>query len=294
MGSRRRRAFSIVMTVLTGLTILVVLAPLIAILSEAITLGGPAVVSPGFFTSAPALPCSPRPGVTCQYGGVGPSIEGSLALLAVASVVSVPLGLAAAIYVVEYGGDRALGRIVSGAADVLSGVPSIVAGLFIFAYFVQYDPKIVHSAYTGGLALSVLMMPIVTRTAEEALRTVPHSQREAALALGISKWKSSLRITLIAALPGIVTGILLSVARAAGEAAPLLLTAFGNTQRFDGLDQPVDAMPLLIFRFATQPYSNWIALAWGTALILLLIVLALSVASRLALRRMARRLRGVQ
>ena len=292
MRPANRRRFGLLMTVLTGLTILVVLAPLLSILSEAVQYGGPAIVSPGFFTGIPANGCSARPGVTCQYGGIGPSIAGTLVLLAIASSIAIPLGLAAAIYVVEYGADRPVGRIISSTADVLSGVPSIVAGLFIYAYISQADPQIVHSAISGGLALAVLMLPIVTRTSEEALRTVPHSQREAAIALGIAKWKSSLRITLIAALPGIVTGILLSVARAAGESAPLLLTAFGNTASYDGINQPVDALPLLIFKFAQQPYDNWHALAWGAALILLLLILVLSAASRIALARMTRRLRG--
>jgi phosphate transport system permease protein len=290
---RSRRWFSIGMTVLTGLTILIVLAPLLSILYQAISIGGPAVISPHFFTGVPGEPCSPRPGVTCQYGGIGPSIEGTLALLAVASAIAIPIGLAAAIYVVEYGGDRPVARVISSAADILSGVPSIVAGLFIFALLDQEDPAIVHSAYAGGLALSFLMLPIVTRTTEEALRTVPNSLREAATALGISRWKATLRITLIAALPGILTGVLLSVARAAGESAPLLFTAFGSLLGFYGFDQPTDALPLLIFRFAPTPYDNWIALAWGAALILLLLVLILSVASRLALDRMERRLRGV-
>jgi phosphate transport system permease protein len=293
MRPRARKWFSIAMTVLCGATILIVVAPLLAILWQAIQLGGPAVISPHFFTGVPAYACSPRPGVTCQYGGIAPSIEGTLALLLVASSIAVPIGLAAAIYVVEYGGDRPLARVISSAADILSGVPSIVAGLFIFALMEQYDPLLLHSAYSGGLALSFLMLPIVTRTTEEALRTVPNAQREAATALGVSRWKATVRITLVAALPGILTGVLLSIARAAGESAPLLLTAFGSLQGFYGFDQPTDALPLLIYRFALQPYANWTALAWGAALILLLLVLILSAASRIALDRMDRRLRGV-
>jgi phosphate transport system permease protein len=269
-----------------------VMAPLLAILYQAITLGGPALVSPHFFTGVPGEPCDPRPGVTCQYGGILPSIEGTLALLTVASAIAIPIGILAAIYIVEYGGDRPIARVISAAADILSGVPSIVAGLFVFALLSQEDPILVHSAYSGGLALSVLMLPIVTRTTEEALRTVPNAMREAAVALGISRWKYTLRITLIAALPGILTGALLSVARAAGESAPLLLTAFGNLQGFYGFNQPTDALPLLIFEFARQPYTNWIALAWGAALVLLLLILILSALSRLALDRMERRLRG--
>ena len=292
MPRRFRQGFSVFMTVLTGLTLLLVMVPLFSIVYTAASRGAPALTSIDFLTQSPADPCSPRAGVVCHYGGIAPAIEGSLALLALAALIAVPVGLAAAIYVVEYGADRPVGRLISATADVMSGIPSIVAGLVVYSYMVANDPVIVYSTISGSLALSILMLPIVTRTAEEALRTVPHAQREAAMALGISKWKASMRIVVVAALPGIVTGILLSVARAAGEAAPLLLTAFGNNQGFQGYSSPAGAMPLLIFDLGTSPYANWQALAWATALVLLLLVLLLSVASRLALRRMSRRLRG--
>jgi phosphate transport system permease protein len=287
-----RKGFSYAMVVITGLTLLAVLLPLASIVYTAAVNGAPALSSVDFFTQPPANPCSPGGGTPCHYGGIAPAIEGSLVLIALAALIAVPIGLGAALYVVEFSGGAISGRIISAAADVLSGVPSIVAGLFVYSYLVVNDPQIVFSAISGSLALAVLMIPIVTRTSEEALRTVPHAQREAALALGISKWKSSLRITTVAALPGIVTGILLAVARAGGEAAPLLLTAFGNNRGFEGLNQPVGAMPLLIFNFALSPYHNWIVLAWGTALVLLLIMLLLSIASRLVLNRLSRRMRG--
>lgn len=292
MGARVRKGVNLVATLLTALTLLIVLVPLLSILVTAVQRGGSAVTSPGFFTESPANPCSPRAGTVCHFGGIAPALDGTLALVGLAALLSVPIGLAAAIFVVEYGRDRPVARLISASADVLSGVPSIVAGLFIYTYLAANDPQIVYSALSGSLALSILMIPIVTRTAEEALRTVPNSQREAARALGITQWKATVRITLAAALPGIVTGVLLAVARAAGEAAPLLLTAFGNNLGFQGFTQPSDAIPLLVYDFATSPYQNWIALAWGAALTLIVIVLGLSILSRLVLARMARRLRG--
>lgn len=287
----RRRAVSVLMMGLTALAVVVVLVPLGSILYTAAVKGG-AALSIQFFTEAPAPGCTPRPGVTCALGGIAPSIQGTLILIGLAALIAVPVGVAAAIFVVEYGRDRPLGRLISTTADVLSGVPSIVAGAFVYSLFVAYEPRIAFSALSGSLALSVLMLPVVTRTSEEALRTVPNAMREAALALGIAKWKATLRIVLVTALPGVVTGVLLSVARASGEAAPLLLTAFGSPRGFQGFDQPIAAMPLQIFNFATSPYANWQELAWGTALILILLVLLMSILSRLVLRRMTVRLRG--
>ena len=287
----RRKAFSLGMTVLTGVAVLIILIPLGAVIYQAASFGA-AVISPGFFVEEPPIPCTPVNGIVCAPGGIGPAIQGTLILIALASAVAIPIGVLAAIYIVEFGRQRPIAQVISSAADVMSGVPSIVAGVFIYALFVTYYPRIVFSAISGSLALAFLMIPIVTRTSEEALRTVPNSVREAALALGISKWKISLRIVLVATLPGVLTGALLAVARAAGEAAPLLLTAFGNPRFAQGLDQPIDAMPILIFQFATSPYHNWQALAWGAALILILLVLLLSVISRAVLARISRRMGG--
>ncbi|MCI4365373.1 MAG: phosphate ABC transporter permease PstA [Thermoplasmata archaeon] len=288
--SARRKLWSHTMTVLAGLCALVALIPLGSVIYQAVLLGGP-VLSLSFLTSNPPLPCTPSVGTSCAVGGIGSAIQGTLVLVGLAAAISVPIGLAAAIFAVEYRG-RFLGLAISFTADVLTGVPSIIAGVFIYAYFVIYDPSIVFSALTGSLALSVIMVPIVTRTCEEALRTVPHSLREAALALGIPKWRTTLQIVLMTALPAVLTGILLSVMRASGEAAPLLFTAFGSRLGFQGFNNPINALPLLIYNFAESPYKNWIDLAWGAALILIILILIASVLSRLVVGRMVRRMRG--
>ena len=287
----RRKAFSLLMTALTGLAIVAILIPLAAVIYEAADLGG-SDLSVGFFTQGLPLPCSPHDGITCPKGGIAPAIQGTLILVGLASLIAVPIGVGAAIFAVEYGGQRRLARIIGLVADVLSGVPSIVVGVFVYSVILYYQPTIVYSTISGSLALAVIMTPIVTRTAEEALRTVPNSVREAALALGISRWKTSVRIILVTALPGVLTGILLAVARAAGEAAPLLLTDSGSFRGYLGLNQQVANLPIVIFEFATSPYQNWISLAWGAALVLILMILSISVFSRWVLDRMAQRMQG--
>jgi phosphate transport system permease protein len=286
----RRKLWSHSMTVLAGLCALVALVPLASVVYQALLAGGP-VLSLSFLTSNAPPPCSPVAGAHCQVGGIASAIQGTLIVVGMAAAISVPIGLAAAVIAVEYRG-RFLGLVISFTADVLTGVPSIIAGVFIYALFVLYDPLIVFSFITGSLALSVIMIPIVTRTCEEALRTVPQSLREAALALGIPKWRTTLQIVLMTALPAVLTGILLSVMRAAGEAAPLLFTLFGSRLGFQGFNEPGNALPLLIYNFAESPYQNWIALAWGAALVLIAMILVASVLSRWALQRMVRRMRG--
>ena len=290
--SVRRKVFSRGMTVLTGLAIVAIMVPLIAVIYETLSLGGQDL-NLGLFTNGLPYPCTPQPGVTCQQGGLVVPITGTIELIALSSLVAVPIGIGAAIFSVEYGRESPFARIVGLVSDVLAGVPSIVAGAFIYALVLLYDPSIVFSTISGSLALAVLMVPIVARTCEEALRTVPNSVREAALALGISRWKATLRITLVSALPGIVTGVLLAVARSAGEAAPLLLL-LGNacTHPLQGLNQEGCALPLFIYQGATAPNANYIALAWAAALLLLGLILVLSVISRLTLNRMAKRMRG--
>jgi phosphate transport system permease protein len=288
----RRRLFSHGMTILSGLAIVVILVPLVAVIYEAVILGGPAF-SPEFFTQGPALPCTAVGGATCPLGGVYTPIVGSLELIGLASLVALPIGIAAAIFTVEYGRERPIARAISTTADVLSGVPSILAGVLLYTIFLQYDRALVFSTQTASLALAALMIPIVVRTSEEALRTVPNAVREAALALGIARWKIATRIVLVTSLPGVITGALLSVARAAGEAAPLLLTLGDGCQHpLVTIDQQGCALPLWIFYGATSPYENWITLAWGAALLLILMVLAMSVTSRLVLVRMVRRMGG--
>jgi phosphate transport system permease protein len=284
----RRKLFSHGMTVLTGLTILVILIPLAAIIYYCVTLGGP-VFNLALFTQGTPSPCTTG---TCQQGGINWGIQGTLVLVGVASLISVPLGVGAAFFAVEYGGQRPIARVIGTAADILAGVPSIVAGVFVYLIILEYDPLIAQSAISGGLSLSIIMVPIVTRATEEALRAVPISVREAALALGISRWKTSVRIILVSALPGVLTGVLLALARATGEAAPLLITDGLGTYGYKGLDQPVAVVSLQMFLFADSPYQNWISLAWGAALFLLLLILGLSLLSRYVLNRMVRRMRG--
>jgi phosphate transport system permease protein len=286
----RRQLWSHTMTVLAGLCALVALVPLASVIYQAVLAGGP-VLSLSFLISPPPQPCGGVSGAQCQVGGIGSAIQGTLIVVGMAAAISVPIGLAAAVFAVEYRG-RFLGFVISFTADVLTGVPSIIAGVFIYALFVLYDPPIVFSFISGSLALAVIMIPIVTRTCEEALRTVPNALREAALALGIPKWRTTLQIVLMTALPAVLTGILLSVMRAAGEAAPLLFTLFGSRLGFQGFDKPGNALPLLIYNFAESPYPNWIALAWGAALVLIAMILVASVLSRWALQRMVRRMRG--
>ncbi|MFZ1023677.1 MAG: phosphate ABC transporter permease PstA [Thermoplasmata archaeon] len=286
----RRKLLSHTFTVLTGLAIVVIFIPLAAILYEAASLGAPSF-SLGLFTQGLPVPCAPHAGISCPKGGLAWPIVGTLTLLALASLVAVPIGIGGAIFSVEYGDRFVAARVVGIVADVLSGVPSIVVGAFIYALILYYAPTIVFSQISGSLALAVLMTPIVTRTTENALRAIPRSVREAALALGISRWKISMRIVMVAALPGVITGVLLAIARAAGEAAPLLLTD-SSLRQCIALDQPCAALPIMIFTFADSPYPNWISLAWAAALILILLVLALSVLSRFVLERTARRMSG--
>jgi phosphate transport system permease protein len=288
----RRKWFSHAMVVLTGLSIVVVATPLIWIIYETALLGGP-VFNVSLFTQGIPYPCTPGHGIACQQGGLVVPIDGTLILIGLAALYSVPIGIGAAIFSVEYGGQRRWARITGLVADVLSGVPSIVAGAFVYALLVLYEPAIVFSTFSGSLALAVLMLPIVTRACEEALRTVPHSVREAALALGISRWKTTVRIVLVGALPGIVTGVLLGIARAAGEAAPMLiLLGNGCVHPLQGIQAEGCSLSYWIWFGATNPYQNWYSLAWAAALLLLLLILVLSVTSRLVLDRMARRMRG--
>lgn len=288
-----RKLINWVVAGLTGLCVVAVLYPLADIIYEAFSRGGGVLFQPQFLSSVPPTPCSQ---LSCSTVGIGPEIEGTLVMVGLAACIAVPVGVLAAIFAAEYRG-HGLGRAISFTADVLTGVPSIIVGAFVYTYFVLYAPSIplspvivIPSAVAGALALAFIMIPIVTRTTEEALTIVPISMREAALALGIPKWKSSLRIVLIASLPGTLTGILLAVMRAAGEAAPLLFTAAGSNYYLQGLNTPTGALPLIIYTFALSPASNWHEVAWGATLFLLILVLVANVLSRTMIHRLARRM----
>jgi phosphate transport system permease protein len=210
-------------------------------------------------------------------GGMRNEIIGTLILVGLASLMAIPIGLMTGLFLADFGSPRVASafRFV---ADVLSGVPSIVIGVFVFAIVVK--PMHSFSAFSGGIALAIIMVPIIARTAEEALRLVPISQREAALALGITRWRSVLGVVIPGALTGIVTGIMLGVARIAGETAPLLFTALGNNFGFDGLLKPIGALPLQIFHFATSPFQDQQQQAWAGAFLLVVLVLLISLIVR--------------
>jgi phosphate transport system permease protein len=212
------------------------------------------------------------------------AIVGSLMLIGLAAALGVPVGMLGGIYLAD-SRDRRLTRLVRFLADVLNGVPSIVIG--IFAYTILVLPMRRFSALAGAVALAVIMLPIVIRTTEEMVRLVPASLREAGLALGIPQWKVLLRVVVPTARAGIVTGVMVAVARIAGETAPLLFTAFGNRFWHQGLDQPIAALPLQIFAYAIAPYEDWHRQAWAGALILIVMVFLVSLLARVATRRRA-------
>jgi phosphate transport system permease protein len=218
-------------------------------------------------------------------GGFANAIVGTLVLIGLASLFAVPIGVIAGLYVAEYRGSR-FATLVRFAADALNGVPSIVVG--IFAYSVAVMPVRRFSAIAGGFALGVMMIPIIARTTEELLRLVPESLRDGALALGATRSRAAWSVVLPAALPGILTGILVAVARIAGETAPLLFTAFGNRFFSTRLDQPIAALTVQIYTYAVSPYEDWHRQAWAGAFLLVVVVFVLSVAARLATRRLER------
>ena len=271
----RRRAISRVMGTLTAVAAGVIILPLVVIFAFLVYQGS-AALNLDFFIHLP------KP-VGEVGGGMANAIVGSLVLIALASCLGVPVGVLGGLYLAE-SRDRRLPWLVRFLADVLNGVPSIVIGIFVYALVVR--PLRHFSAVAGGIALGVIMIPIVLRTTEELVRLVPASLREAGLALGIAEWKVMVRIVLTTASAGIMTGVMVAVARIAGETAPLLFTAFGNRFWHHGLDQPIAALPLQIFAYAIAPYDDWHRQAWAGALVLISIVLVVSVLARLATARL--------
>jgi phosphate transport system permease protein len=259
---------------------LAVVVPLFLVLGFLVYRGS-AALNVEFFTHLPKPVGEPG-------GGMANAIVGTLILIAVASGVGLPLGILGGVYLAE-SRDRRLPWTVRFLADVLNGVPSIVIG--IFAYTLLVLPLRRFSALAGGAALGVIMVPIVLRTTEELVRLVPTSFREAALALGVPEWKVILRVVLPTARAGIVTGVMVAIARIAGETAPLLFTAFGNRFWQQGLDQPIAALPLQIFAYAIAPFEDWHRQAWAGALVLIAIVFLVSLTARLATRGLARPVR---
>jgi len=269
----RRKGMSVVMIALTCLAAAIAVVPLLVILGYLLRQGASAL-SLDFFTKMPAP-------VGEAGGGMANAIIGTLILIGIACMVGLPVGIGAGLYLAEQKGAK-LAELVRFLADVLNGLPSIVMGIFAWEFLVR--PLGHFSALAGGVAIGAMMIPLVTRTTEEMVRTVPQSLREAALALGYPRWRTSLQIVLRTALGGIVTGVLVAVARVAGETAPLLFTAFGNQFWSTDLSQPIAALPLQIFTYAISPYDDWHAQAWAGALVLIALVLIISLIARVATR----------
>jgi phosphate transport system permease protein len=286
---------------LTGLFMFFALIPLFWIVGYVIIRGGQ-YINLNFFTHLPTP-------LGISGGGVLNAIEGTIVLTILASLFAVPPGILAAYYV-AYRPNSLLGIIVRFGTDVLSGVPSIIVGLFIYALVVKSQGHF--SALAGAIALAILMLPIIIRTTEEMIKLVPHPLREGALALGSPEWKTALSVTLPAASQGIITGILLGIARASGETAPLLFTALGNDNYDIGniirsgianhqgiftilgsvIGQPVDSLPLTLWKYAQQPYPERVNQAWAAALVLIIVILAINIIARLWVQIQTRRMQG--
>ena len=263
LNSARRTATNYFVSILAVLATIAVIMPLVAILFYLIYMGASSL-NLAFFTHIPAP-------VGESGGGMANSIVGSGIILALASLMGIPIGIAAGVYLAEFGQGKMLANAIRFTADVLNGVPSIVMGISIYSLVVMQQKHF--SAFAGGIALAIMMVPTVTRTTEEMLATVPHAIREAALGLGVPKWRTVVSISLRTASPGIITGCMLAFARVAGETAPLLFTAFGNQFWSFHLNEPIAALPLQIFVYAISPYDEWHRLAWAGALVLIVMIM---------------------
>src|SRR5437899_13085400 len=269
-----------VMYALTALALI----PLGLVLWFTVTKGLPSVVHPQFFFNVELPPCEPScPAVS--DAGVGHAIVGTLIMVGLASLMAIPIGILGGIYLAEYGVARWSNWVRLG-SDVLVGTPSIAIGLFVYAFLVV--PFHHFSGWSGAVALAILMLPIVARTTEGAVSLIPNGLRESGLALGLPRWRVSLQLILPAAAPGVITGALLSVARASGETAPLLFTAFGNPFLNTDPTQPMQSLPVTVFHNALLPYQSLQEQAWGAALVLVVMVLLINLTSRYVLRRQIR------
>ncbi len=259
------------------LATIMAIVPLVSVLVSVVGkgLGG---INLSFFTELPGP-------VGEQGGGMGNAILGSLTLLGLASLMSVPVGVLGGMYLAEFGRNR-VARVVRFSADVMTGIPSIVVGIFVYTLVVLAMRGF--SALAGAMALAILMLPTIVRSTEELLMLVPDNLREAALALGVPRWRTALQVILRTALPGIATGIMLAVARAAGETAPLLFTALNNRFWSAGLGQPIASLPVQIFTYAVSPFPDWHRQAWAAALVLIVLIMVLNLATRAMARRASR------
>ncbi|HYS54993.1 MAG TPA: phosphate ABC transporter permease PstA [Thermoanaerobaculia bacterium] len=276
-NARIRKIISAIAESLCGLAVLIALVPLVLILFYVVKHGFTSL-NWAFFTQMP------KP-VGEVGGGMANAIVGTLILIAIAALFAVPFGCLCGIHLSEYPASK-FSSIVRFAADVLNGVPSIVVG--IFAYGLVVLPVRRFSAMAGGFALGVLMIPVVVRTTEELLRLVPPGLREGALALGATRSRAVFSVIVPAALPGILTGILVATARVAGETAPLLFTSFNNRYWTTNIAQPMASLTVQVYTYANSPYEDWIRQAWAGAFLLVIIILVLSIIARVSVRRLER------
>jgi len=272
--TQRRMLVNRVMSALLFVAVALAMIPLVLIIGETIVQGAP-VISLSFLTNIPTP-------VGVAGGGIGPAIVGTFTMVSIATLISVPIGLAAGIYYSEWPESR-LSFFSSFTNDVLAEFPSIVIGIFVYEILVLTTKTF--SAVAGAIALSIIMIPIIARTTEESLKLVPRTLREASMALGVSRSKTILRVVIGTGKAGLATGILLAIARAAGETAPLLLTALGNSFYAKGLFEPTAALPLLIYSYGISPYASWHADAWGAALLLVGFMLVLNLSVKLIIGR---------
>ena len=275
--TRTRKALSNAVVVLCAAAVLLALVPLFFVFFYVVQQGFSAL-NLAFFTKMP------KP-VGEAGGGMANAIVGTLVLIAIAGAIAIPVGIIAGVYLSEYG-KKKFASLVRFTADILNGVPSIVIG--IFAYGLAVLPVKHFSALAGGLALSFMMIPIITRTTEELLNLVPGTLREGSLALGATRSRAAFSVMVPAALPGIMTGILVALSRIAGETAPLLFTAFNNRYFSTRLDQPISSLTVQVYTYAISPYEDWHRQAWAGALVLVAVVFLFSVLARVVTRRLER------
>jgi phosphate transport system permease protein len=271
--SFRRRITDQVMTGVAVLAVVLVLVPLVAIFGY-LVYRGLGSINWAFLTQTPKPVGEPG-------GGMANAIVGSMLILGIASVIGVPFGIGAGIYLAEFGRNR-FGSAIRFTADVLNGVPSIVIGIVAWAILVRGRG---FSALAGGVALAIMMVPTICRTTEEMLLLVPQALREAAYGLGVPRWRTTISITLRTATSGVITGVMLAFARVAGETAPLLFTALGNTFWNLRYDQPTAALPLQIYAYANSPYDDWHRQAWAGAFVVIILIVTSVAAVRVAVRR---------
>jgi len=272
-SDRLRRVNSAVMTGLTALCTLLAVGALLLILSY-IAWEGIGSLNFRFLVE------TPKP--VGEGGGIGNAILGSVWLLLLSSVFGLPIGIAVGVYLSEIGRGR-MGGVIRFLVDTLTGIPSIVTGVFVYAILVL--PMKHFSAFAGGVALALIMVPIVARTTEEMLKLVPHSMREGALALGAPQWRVILGVVIPAAAPGIATGAMLAIARVSGETAPLLFTAFGSRFFPTSLNEPIASLTVQIYNYAISPYDEWHAQAWAATLVLMTLVLGINIIVRFLTRK---------